>query len=120
MPYISTERVSEIRKEIKKEFPEFKFSIRNRHHSTICVSILAGPIEMITTDNLRRNERVNHYYIDKDYEDTPEVRDILQKIYKIMNKGNYTVCEDGDYGSIPSFYCDIEIGDWNKPYKVIK
>ena len=119
MPYISAERVREIRKEIKKEFPGWKFSIRMYHHSTVSVNILAGPIEMITTNDPYRNENVNHFYIERDYENTPEVRDVLLKIYKIMNKGNHEESYDGDYGSIPSFYCRIEIGDCMKPYKII-
>ena len=122
MPYISTERVSEIRKQIKKEFPKFKFSIRTRHHSSVYVTILSGPFEMITTEDPynRRHESVNHFYIDEHYAEFPKVKAVLKRIYKIMNEGNYTEVYDGDYGAIPSFYCNIEIGSYEKPYKVIE
>jgi len=36
---------------------------------------------------------------------------------KIMNSGNYTVVEDSDYGSIPKFYINLQVGDWNRPYE---
>jgi hypothetical protein len=118
MPFISKERVAEIRNQIKKEFPEFKFSIRLRDHMSVNVNILAGPIEMITNPN-RRNEEVNEFYIAEHYKDFPKVRDVLLKVYKIMNEGNYITSVDGDYGSIPSFYTHLEIGDWDKPYMIL-
>ena len=120
MPYITTERVKEIRTQIKKEFPKFKFSITKRHHSSVDVTILSGPIEMITKDFKNRNDGVNHFYIKENYESTPEIRDVLLHIYAIMNEGNGTESQDGDYGRIPNFYTGISIGQWNKPYEVTK
>lgn len=121
MPYLSTEHAKRIRDNVKKAFPEFKFSIRKEHHSSIVVSILSGPIELITKDiYTNRYEQVNHYYIKEHYKDFPEIKDMLLKLYKIINEGNYTENVDGDYGAIPSFYVNIEIGKWNKPYEVIK
>ena len=119
MPHITTERVSEIRKELKREFPNFKFSITKRHHSTVVVAILAAPFNMLSDEtNERRYEGVNHFYINEHYKENTKVRDILLKIEEIINNGNYTVCQDSDYGAIPSFYIDIKIGDWDKPFIV--
>ncbi len=120
MPYLSTEHAKRIRDNVKKTFPEFKFSIRKEHHSSIVVAILSGPIELITSDKKNRHEQVNHYYIKDHYEDFPEVRDILLKLYDIVNEGNYTEVIDGDYGAVPHFYVNLEIGKWDKPYEVIK
>ena len=118
MPYISTESVKRIRETIKKEFPEFKFSITKHHHSSVHVHILSGPIEMITNTDGHRYESVNQFYIAEHYKDFPEVRDILLKIYKIVNEGNYAEVWDGDYGAVPSFYVNIRIGDYDKPYEI--
>jgi hypothetical protein len=115
MPFISTEEVSKKRAEIKKAFPNFKFSITKEHHSLIDVAIIEGPLDM----NLgsRDYESVKQYNIAENYSDRPEVRDMLLKLYSIVNEGNYTVTEDSDYGSIPKFYVELSIGKWNKPYK---
>ena len=118
MPYISANRVREIKQQIKKEFPEFKFSVRTRHNSTVVIDILEGPVNMMVTDYALQHgyDNVNHFYIKEHYEKWPEVRDILLHIYKIANEGNATQFYDSDYGAIPEFYVDLNIGDWNKPY----
>lgn len=117
MPYISPETVKEKRKLIRKSFPDFKISVRGSNYSSIDVSILEGPVNMLegSTDTY---EQVNHFYIDDHYKDTPKVRKVLKKIYEIINSGNGTECYDGDYGRIPNFYTHISIGQWNKPYVV--
>lgn len=117
MPYISPEEVKEKRSKIKKAFPGFKFSIVNRHHSSIDVSILEAPINMITSD--RDHESVNVYYIAEHYQDHPEIKNVLLKIHEIINNNNRIISEDGDYGSIPRFYTDINIGRWDKPFKFV-
>ena len=120
MPYISPERVKAIRNRIKKEFPEYKFSIRGEHYSSVNVTILSGPIDLIVGDHGVRygHEQVNHFYIKDHYSKFPAVRDVLQKIYEIMNEGNYTEVMDGDYGAVPSFYCHISVGAYDRPYEV--
>jgi len=120
MPYLTAEQVKDRRNVLKKHFKDFKFSIRGRHHSTIIVDILQGPMDLVEPDEQHRYESVNHYHIQEFYKHNPEKRDFLQKIYDCVNTGNYTVVEDGDYGSIPKFYVDINIGTWDKPYKIIE
>lgn len=117
MPYISAKRVAEIRKELKKEFPEFKMSIRTRNYSTVYVSILSAPINMLSSSE-RTYESVNPFYIGEYYKDKPEIKEILLRIKEVIDKGNHVVSVDGDYGDIPSFYIDINIGEWDKPFVV--
>lgn len=118
MPYIRTEEVAKKRAAVKAAFPDFKFSIRTRHNSTICVSILEAPFNMLAdTDN--RKEDVNHYYIADHYEKNPKAKEVLLKIYSIINEGNRTITHDAEYGYIPQFYTDINIGEWDKPFKVV-
>lgn len=121
MPYITTEEVKEIRQKLKKEFPNFKFSIRKSESSSgVDVTILTAPIQMlINEDDIQRGYRqVNHFWINETYEEYPEVREILNKIKGIMNKKNGVLVEDSDYGTVPYYYTNIYIGDYNKPFVV--
>jgi len=121
MPYIDSKRIKEIRNTIKAKYPEFKFSVTGENHTSININILSGPIQMITNEQnkSRGYEQVNHFYIKENYKDFPEIRNILLDIYNIANEGNYTEVVDGDYGIVPSFYVNISIGKWDKPYTII-
>ncbi len=118
MPYISTEDVKIKRNLIKKTFPKFKFSIRHRHHSAICVTILSGPIDFLNGSD--GYETVNNFYIKEHYKEFPEKQDMLLKLKDIINNDNYTIVDDGDYGTIPKFYTNISIGNWEKSYQFKK
>ena len=111
MPYITKENITEKRKAIKKAFPKFKFSITRKNYSTIDINILEGNIDFGTN-----YEHVNHFYIKEHYSDKPEIRDVLLKIYNIADSNNGVETEDADYGTVPKFYIDISIGNWDKPY----
>jgi hypothetical protein len=37
-----------------------------------------------------------------------------------MKEGKKEESFDGDYGSIPTFYVNLRIGDWDKPFKYVK
>ncbi len=106
MPYISTERVSEIRKQLKATFPDVKFSVRRRHYSTVSISIMKSPYSWPENPL-----NLNPFYLER-YEHS----EFLQQVHDIANAGNRIVSEDGDYGSIPKFYLDIQIGKWDKPH----
>lgn len=114
MPYISTEEVKARREALKKEFSDFKFSVVRRHYSTIVVTILSSPLAIEDKD-----QQVNEFHIEDNFKHTPELRDALLKIKEIADKGNCTISEDGDYGSIPKFYIDIRIGGYDRPYQQI-
>ena len=118
MPYITSETVKDKRNQIKKAFPKFKFSITKEHYSGINVAILEAPFNMLTEENIRGHEQVNHYCIERHYEDYPKIKKVLMKIYDIMSEGRRIISEDGDYGSIPNFYTNLSIGKWDKPFKI--
>jgi len=114
MPYISTEEVKKRREVLKEAFPKIKFSVTCRHYSEIRVSVMEAPFKIE-----KEHKRVNEYCIKEDYKDFPEVRDFLLKIKEIIDAGNYTLVNDGDYGEVPCFYIHIEFGKWDRPYKQI-
>lgn len=118
MPYISPETVKTRRNLLKKALPEFKFSVKTVHYSTISVTILSGPFDLLP-NSVEKYDQVNKFYIDEHYAHLPETKDILNKVLDIANNGNYIEDVDSDYGSIPSFYTRISIGKWDKPYQVI-
>jgi hypothetical protein len=119
MPYISTEEVSKKRQELKNQFPNYKFSITKLHHSKICVKILEAPIEL-RLNTTKTYEDINYFCIKDVYEKHPEICEVLTKIYSIIDEGNCTIVEDGDYGAIPKFYTDISVGSYEIPFKVVK
>ena len=119
MPYISTEKVAEIRKELKATFPEYKFSVRKDGNVGIFVTVLAGPIQLMS-DPRNDEEFVNEFHYESHYAGEPEKLGFLRKLLGIVRRDVYTIVEDSDYGAIPSFYTNISIGDWRKPYKVTK
>ena len=116
MSYISVEQVAAKRKAIKEAFPNYKISVRNCNHSKIQATILAGPIAL--TNNPNGYENVNHFYIKDNYRDRPETAQVLQGIIDILKEDQSELTYDGDYGSIPTFYVGISIGDWDKSYQV--
>ena len=114
MPFISSEDVAAIRKGIKRALPDYTFSIRKHHHSTVDIAILSGPI--VGVDHVNVHWYKEHLRADKD--NRPDamaaIDAILAEIFKV--KQCHIVSEDGDYGSIPNFYYDVSFGRWDKPY----
>ncbi len=117
MPYITTEEVKAKRNVIKKEFPNFKFSITRENHSSINVAIMEGNLDLMESSE-RSYTSVNQFYIDKNYEHSPEIRDLLKAVYRIAAESQTELVYDGDYGSVPTFYVNMTIGKWDRPYKL--
>lgn len=117
MPFISTEEVARKRNELKKEFPNYKFSV-TKNNSTINVVVVESPIEL-RIKNTDSYEQVNVFWIEDTYKEYPEILKVLQKIYSIINDKNGVLVEDGDYGTVPRFYTSISIGSFDKPFSVV-
>lgn len=112
MPYISKESVKVIREKLKNTFPEFKFSVTCSNYSSVNVNVMAGPIDFGS-----EYSQVNHFWIDEHWKEKPKAKKFLLAVDKIMNSCNDgSGHEDVDYGFIPSYYRNISIGKWDKPY----
>lgn len=111
MPYITTEDVKEIRNNLKREFPQFKFSVRREHYSSVKVNVMSGPIDFGTN-----RESVNQYWLEDNYGDRPQVLKFLQRVNRIVGGNQRELVYDGDYGSVPNYYYSISIGKWDRPY----
>ncbi len=116
MPYISKESVALKRKLLKAKFPDYKLSVVCRNYSKIDVSILEGPLELLSKDNPYGYETINPYYINGDDAKV----ELLKGIRDIIDQDNGVISTDSDYGEIPDFYIGISIGRWDKPYIVKK
>ena len=119
MAYMSTEHAATIRKKLKAAYPHIKFSVTKHHSSTINVSLMESPF---TFKNLigdaeptcqdREYTQINHYYLEKYGE--PE---LLKGIYKIVDEGNFDKSDiQTDYFHC-GFYVNLNVGQWDKPYK---
>ena len=137
MAYISTEEVAAIRKQLKAEMPEYKFSVKKHHHSSVTVAFMKGPAfaEYTYFDRyageqkegvLEGYEQLNHYHAERFYGE--ENAAIINKVEKIIKTAPATV-EGGrewfdesdsmsDYFHT-AFYMSIHVGQWDKPYQAV-
>ena len=138
MAYISTDDVKHIRNELKKELPQYKFSVVRDHHSSVSISLMKGPAfndyeyfdrynNTITTANLSDGEhhQINQFHLEDFY--GKENAEILSKIDTISRtapakNGGKVWYNDSDimtdYFDI-AYYVHISVGKWNKPYEVV-
>jgi hypothetical protein len=113
MAYISTEEVAAIRKQLKAEMPEYKFSVKKCHHSSVTVAFMKGPAweEFQTRDRytgeykdatMDDHEQLNHVWATDFYGEKNGA--IIKKVEKIIKT---------------AFYMSIHIGQWDKPYVAV-
>jgi len=125
MAYIKTNEVKEIRKELKAQFPNLKFSVRKQHHSSVTVSIMKGDVDF--SDIMRDDEgyaQVNHYH----FGNYDAHRELFEKIDQII-KTAPAKAEGGEAWFDESdsmvdyfhtaFYYSINVGQWDKPYQKV-
>ena len=115
MAYMSQQKKKELLPDIKKVLARYnmKASLSVRNHSTLVCKIKSGPIDFLEND-----VSVNHYHIDKNYENVQ--RDFLIELRNAMSKGNWDKSDImTDYHNV-GWYIDIRIGDWQKEYVYVE
>lgn len=138
MAYITADEVSAIRKELKNKFPQFKFGCRKSSGSlSVAVTIKSGPIDFISNFNEAIAERsrpndplgprpvtnylnVNPYWYKEHF--TGEVADMIGEMIKIIKTAPDRKWYDNsdiqtDYFDT-AYYFDLQVGSWERPYKV--
>lgn len=118
MAFISAEEVKRIRDEIKKAYPDYKWSVTTEHNSTVRVALMES--DLVFPENYIQ---VNHYYVKEHYADNPKARDVFLKVLSII----YGVKEhvDRNAGDPYADYCDcnyyvnLHVGKWDKPHKTV-
>lgn len=122
MPYITKEQVQAKRAALKAALPQYKLSITTEHYSGIKVAVMAGPTDFGTEyQQLNpyidyREERYNSNT--GEWENNPNIQDLLDVVMPILNDGMGEGFEDSDYGHVPDYYTWVHIGKWDKPYQL--
>ena len=113
---------AKVRAFVKKEFPDFKFSIRSKwgmQADTIYITVLSGPVPALCEGNTRSYESCVSGFDDA-YKGriTDEMLAVLDKVHSFVSSFRYSDC-DGmiDYFDT-NFYCWMYVGDYNKPYQI--
>jgi hypothetical protein len=115
MAYVNKEQMKAVRAGIKKEFgKDYKFSVVCRHYSSIDVSLMEG-----TEDLKETYQQLNQFY-PKNYNEY--LQDVVNRVNKVILDvcGNSTG-EDHDPMTdyfANNYYQSIQVGKWNRPYKV--
>ena len=112
---LGKEKIREMRSQIRRKYPKFKFSITGDYNS-ITVAIMSGPIDFMQNSPTDRYQQLNPYLIDREYGEGSEAAIMLKEIKDIISEGVYTLVDDGDYGKVPSHYYNIHIGKWDRPF----
>ena len=110
MAYITSEQVKAVREAIKKEFPNYKWSITGNHYSSITISLMSADFKIE-----KDYEQLNPFYLDHYSE---KINSVFSKVKEIMFK--IVPCRDNsdimtDYFDV-SYYYNFHIGKWDKPY----
>ena len=139
MAFISAEDVKHIRNELKKELPQYKFSVVRDHHSSVTISLMKGPAfkdheyfdryaQETKIGNLSDGEhhQINQHWLEEFY--GKENAKILDKIHVIAKtapakNGGKVWYNDSDiqidYFDI-AYYIHINVGKWNKQYEIVE
>lgn len=118
MPYIDAAAVRTKRAAIRTAFPRkdgWKVSVTKSRDTGVLVVFQEGPIPLTAQES--GCEQVNLHYIDR-FAVSPAAADVLKKAKSLANTDNYTVVESIDYGNVPKFYVNIQVGQWDRPYRV--
>ena len=130
MAYISTEEVKAIRQELKKEFPNIKFSVTKESGGlSVNVSIMKSEEIDFTQSEAHPDSQlhypVNHYYISEHYKNEPKKAETFNKVVEIIKKAPAIVSGEEwfdesdvmtDYFNC-AYYFSVNVGKWNKPYQ---
>ena len=96
MEYINAEDVNHIRVALKKEFPQYKFSVTRDHHLGVNINFMKGPrfaeyeyfdrySGEMKEDNLDGYHQINHFHLESFY--GKENAEILGKVSEIAHSG---------------------------------
>ena len=114
------EKIAPAIKALAKEYG-VKATLGVRHHSTVVLNISQGKINFIKEYNSRHLDEtyihVNEYHIKEQF--TGISKEFLIKAKEILDTDNFDKSDyQSDYFHV-GHYIDINIGKYDKPYKLI-
>jgi len=114
MAYVSKEDKAKLAPLVKAVLKKYnmKGAISVRHHSSLVVKLMKGPIDFGS------NTSVNEYWIDKHYDG--KAKEFLSELIVAMKGPDFFDNSDiqSDYFH-RSHYIDIYVGTYDKPYMLI-
>jgi len=134
MAYVDQAFKTKIAPQIRKICQKYgvKATLAIRHHSTLVLNVSAGKLDFIGNYNSTLGN--SHYYQSLGF--TPATKDIsvnpyhykshftgkalafLNEVMAVMNTGNFDKSDlQTDYFHV-GWYVDINLGRWNKPYRL--
>ena len=125
MAYMNQEKKAKIAPAVKAILKKYnvKASLAVRNHSTLVLNVKQGPIDFIndfgnSEDAKKFGIQVNPYWYHEHF--TGESKKFLTEVITAMNDGNHDRSDiQSDYFDV-GWYVDVNIGQWNKPYALVK
>ena len=136
MAYMSQEKKQEIAQKLKVALQGtgVKYTLGVHHHSTLVMKIKSGPVDFIQNylsviatkpqyrpqdqDQKMTYMRVNDYWYHEQF--TGKALELLKKIIPVLNDGNHDRSDiRSDYFDV-GWYLNVTIGEYGKPYQVVK
>ena len=137
MAYMNQEKKSKLAPAIKAHCKKHgvKASLGVNNHSTLVVNIKSGPLDFCQNfydANVQihaqrfpnnpmqkpENIQVNEFWTHEHY--TGKCEKFLTELVRLMNIGNHDNSDvQTDYFDV-GWYVNINIGNWNKPYELVK
>lgn len=117
MAYMNQEMKKAIAPVVKNILKRYgvKGTLSVRNHSTLVLNITEGKIDFLK-DSDRKYTGVNRYWFHEHYDGV--AKECLTEVIAAMNSGNWNNSQiEVDYFDV-GWYIDVNIGKWNKPYKL--
>lgn len=115
MAYMSQDRKAALAPAIKAVLKKYgvKGTLSVDNHSGLKLTVSEGAIDFGTP-----HTQVNTYHVDRFWQGT--ARNFLSEVVAAMNVGNHDRSDIySDYFDV-GWYVYVNIGNWNKPYKLTK
>ena len=120
MAYMDQEKKAKIATALKEVMPKgWKYTLSVRHNSTLVLTIVSAPTDLLAqmiTPQISYYG-INVYCLDRQFKE--ELLEIFEKIKAAMNTNNYnnsdTMTDYFDTGH----YVRIQIGKYERPFKVV-
>lgn len=119
---------SEVRTQLKKEFPACKFSVSIERYSggqSLNVALMAAPFEVFENgSNPDGYAQLNHYTLRNEYATdrncngaqlTEQAWNTMKRTDQIANERNWDKSDIMTDYFFVNYYCHMAIGKWNKP-----
>jgi hypothetical protein len=125
MAYMNQEKKAKIAPVVKAILKKYnvKASLAVRNHSTLVLNVKQGSIDFIndfgnSEDAKQFGIQVNPYHYKSHF--TGKSVKFLSEVITAMNDGNHDRSDAMiDYFDV-GWYVDVNIGQWNKPYALVK